>query len=231
MSVLALASGCGGGGNDGSKASNSSEGPMIACGAEATSKGEGTYYDATGAGACGFPATPNDLMVGAMNAPDFGGSEPCGACAHVVGPEGEVTVRIVDLCPGCKKGDIDLSPQAFEKIAPLGRGRVPISWQYVACNVAGPITYHFKDGSNAFWTAIQLRNTRYAVSKLEFEKDGQLVAVPRVSYNYFVQESGMGKGPLAMRVTDVHGSELDDSGIALGDNVDRPGAAQFPACK
>lgn len=231
MVLLALASACGGG-DDGGKASGSTEGPRIACGAEPTSKGEATFYDfADGSGACGFPATPNDLMVGAMNEVDFGGSDPCGACAHVVGPKGEVTIRVVDLCPGCPKGNIDLSPQAFEKIAPLASGRVPISWQYVACDVAGPVTYHFKDGSNPFWTAIQLRNIRYAVSQLEFEKDGQYVAVPRASYNYFIQESGMGKGPLKLRVTDVHGAELTDSGIALADNADRAGAAQFPACE
>jgi expansin (peptidoglycan-binding protein) len=208
------------------------EGPMVACGAEPTSNGEATFYDwADGSGACGFPATPNDLMVGAMNASDFGSSDPCGACAHLVGPEGEVTIRVVDLCPDCPKGNIDLSPDAFELIAPLDRGRVPISWQYVPCDVSGPVTYHFKDGSNQWWTAVQMRNIRHAVSKLEFEKDGEFVAVARLDYNYFVADSGMGPGPLTFRVTDVHGSELTDSGIALGDNVDRAGGAQFPACE
>ena len=208
------------------------EGPKVACGSEPTSEGEATFYDfADGSGACGFPATPDDLMIGAMNAADFGNSDPCGACAHVVGPDGEIDICIVDLCPDCAQGNIDLSPTAFAKIAKLETGRVPISWQYVACNVNGPVTYHFKDGSNPFWTAVQLRNIRYAVSKLEFEKDGEFVPVGRLSYNYFVQDSGMGQGPLKLRVTDVHGSELTDSGIELGDNVDRVGSGQFPACQ
>ena len=43
--------------------------------------GEATYYDATGAGNCGFPATPDDLMVGAMNQTDYAASAVCGACA------------------------------------------------------------------------------------------------------------------------------------------------------
>ncbi len=34
--------------------------------------GIATYYYATGEGACGFPATPGDLMVTAMNV------DPCG---------------------------------------------------------------------------------------------------------------------------------------------------------
>lgn len=251
--AMALCASCGDGGDDGDggggdgkpggsdhdddsggagKPGGSGEGPMVACGEEPTRQGDATYYTfADGSGACGFPATPSDLLVGAMNAPDYGASEPCGACAHVVGPEGEVTIRIVDLCPECAKGSIDLSPQAFERIAPIAKGRVPITWQYVPCDVSGPVTYHFKDGSNQWWTAIQMRNIRHAVSKLEFEKDGDFVAVPRLDYNYFVAESGMGAGPLKLRVTDVHGSELVDDAIALADNADRSGAAQFPACE
>ena len=230
--AMALCTGCGSDDDKGNSGGGSTEGPMVACGEEPTSKGDATYYTfADGSGACGFPATPNDLMVGAMNAPDYGASDPCGACAHVVGPDGEVTIRIVDLCPECSKGSIDLSPQAFEKIAAIDKGRVPITWQYVPCNVSGPVSYHFKDGSNQWWTAIQMRNIRFATSKLEFEKDGDFVPVARLDYNYFVADSGMGAGPLTLRVTDVHGSALVDTGVALGDNADRQGAEQFPACQ
>lgn len=231
--AVALCMGCGGADDQSrGKPASHTEGPMVACGDEPTSQGDATYYTfADGSGACGFPATPNDLMVGAMNAPDYGSSDPCGACAHVVGPKGDVTIRVVDLCPECGKGSIDLSPQAFARIAEIDQGRVPITWQYVPCDVSGPVTYHFKDGSNPFWTAIQMRNLRHAVSKLEFEKDGDFVAVQRLDYNYFVADSGMGPGPLKLRVTDVHGSALIDDGVALADNADRSGAAQFPACE
>jgi hypothetical protein len=77
--------------------------------------------------------------------------------------------------------------------------------------VSSPLVYHFKDGSNQWWTAVQLRNVRNAVSTLEFEKDGAFVAAERRRYNYFVREGGMGKGPLTFRVTDVHGSSLTDT--------------------
>jgi len=74
--------------------------------------GEATYYTfADGSGNCGSPATPNDLMVGAMNHTDYAGSAACGACARIVGPQGTVDVRIVDRCPECPQGDIDLSPR------------------------------------------------------------------------------------------------------------------------
>jgi expansin (peptidoglycan-binding protein) len=234
--LTACGSGDNSGGGGGSSTGGSQNGTggtntIVPCNGEPTSTGEATYYTfADGSGACGFDATPNDLMVGAMNAPDYGNSEPCGACAHIVGPQGEITVRVVDLCPECPKGNIDLSPEAFQLIAPIEQGRVPISWQYVPCNVTGPVIFHFKDGDNQWWTAVQMRNHRNAISKFEVEQNGAFVDVARVDYNYFLADTGMGPGPYTFRVTDVHGASITETGIALGDNVDRPGTQQFPEC-
>ncbi len=196
----------------------------------ADASGEGTYYDATGAGNCGFDPSPGDLMVAAINHADYGTADWCGACLEVTGPNGVVTVRVVDQCPGCARGDLDLSPQAFEQLSPLSAGRIPITWREVACDVSGPIDYHFKDGANAFWTAIQIRNHRYPIASLEAEVDGSFVEIPRVDYNYFVEDSGLGPGPYTLRVTDTRGHAIEDAGVMLGDNVTRAGSTQFPAC-
>ena len=193
--------------------------------------GEATYYDfADGSGNCSFPATPNDLMVGAMNHVDYAGSAVCGSCVRIDGPDGSVDVRIVDQCPECPQGDIDLSPEAFALIAPLAAGRVPITWQYVSCPVSSPVVYHFKDGSNPYWTAVQIRNHRHAIATFAVEQDGAWVDVARLDYNYFVKDDGMGEGPLSFRITDVLGNVLEDSGIPLLADADAPGSGQFPAC-
>ena len=193
-------------------------------------QGEGTWYYATGGGACSFDASPNDLMVAAMNAAEYGTAVYCGAYVHVTGPRGEVTVRIVDLCPGCHAGDLDLSREAFGQIASLSQGRVPITWQVVSPDLAGPIAYHFMAGSNQWWTAVQIRNHRNPIAKLEYRTaDGQWVSVRRTSYNYFVQTSpGMGPGPFALRVTDSYGNVLEDSGIPHVANGTVNGSGQFP---
>lgn len=194
-------------------------------------QGEGTFYDATGAGNCSFPATPNDLMVGAMNQTDYAGSAACGTCAQVDGPQGSVLVRIVDRCPECKPGDIDLSPQAFEKLAPLEKGRIPISWRYTPCPVQGPVVYHFKDGSNQWWTAVQVRNHRNPIASFAYKAaDGSFKDVQRLDYNFFVATEGMGPGPYTFRVTDTLGNVIEDSNIPAKDNDDSPGAQQFPGC-
>jgi expansin (peptidoglycan-binding protein)/predicted small lipoprotein YifL len=187
-----------------------------------------TYYDATGAGSCSFGASPENLDVTAIAIGDYAGSATCGACAEVQGPLGTVKVRVVDVCPGCTtSGHLDLSRQAFAKIARPIDGRVAVRWRFISCSVTGPIRYRFKEGSNPWWTAIQVRNHALPIQKLEWWKNGQWVSVPRQSYNYFVQSSGMGSSTLRVRVTASNGQVLEDTlpGIKAGTTFD--GRAQF----
>ncbi len=193
-------------------------------------QGIATYYNATGAGACSFDPSPADLMVAAMNAEEYNNSAVCGAYVHVIGPKGAITVRIVDLCPECLAGHLDLSREAFAQIADLPLGRVPIAWQVVSPALVGPIAYHFKDGSNQWWTAVQIRNHRNPIARLEYlTAGGQWVSVPRTSYNYFVQTNpGMGPGPYTFRVTDSYGNSLIDNNIPHVENGTVSGVSQFP---
>src|SRR5512135_3134445 len=104
-------------------------------------QGIATYYYATGAGACSFDPSPSNLMVAAMDAPEWNNSAVCGEYVQVWGPKGTVTVRIVDLCPECGVGHLDLSEQAFALIANLSAGVVSITWQVVSPSLSGPIAY------------------------------------------------------------------------------------------
>src|SRR5436190_1219322 len=102
VGLCALVVGCGRSDDGGSP-------PPAECSAPVEAAGEGTYYDADGTGNCSFDASPNDLMVAAMNDADYHTAAWCGACVAVTGPAGTVTVRVVDRCPGCASGDLDLS--------------------------------------------------------------------------------------------------------------------------
>jgi len=231
---LVLVVACGRSGRDAAP----SDGDAIPDGAAACSEvpaeasGEGTYYDADGTGSCSFDADPS-RMVAALNRPDYGAAAMhCGACVEVTGPRGSVVVRVVDSCPGCGSGDLDLSREAFALIAPIAAGRVAISWHEVACDVRGPLRYRFKDGSNPDWTALQVRNHRYPIASLAARvADGSWRDLPRLDYNYFVDVRGLGDGPYTLRVSDQRGHVLEDDGIALGDAVERTGAAQLPTCR
>jgi expansin (peptidoglycan-binding protein) len=189
-------------------------------------KGIATFYDANGSGNCGFEPG-GDLMVAAMNADQYDGSAACGQCVDIVGPSGNVRVRIVDQCPDCDKGHLDLSREAFAKIAKMELGRVDITWTPVSCDVSGTLEYHFKDGSNPYWTAIQLRNHRLPIKKLEWRGTGDWKDMPREDYNYFIASSGVGSDSFQLRVTASDGQQLVDTVQKVLDDDSVKGSAQF----
>ena len=189
--------------------------------------GEATWYTATGAGNCSFDPSPENMLVAAMNHVDYAASAICGAFVEIYGPQGTITVRIVDQCPECLAGDIDLSQEAFALIAPLVSGRVPITWRVVSPAIAGPIRYHIKDGSNPWWLAVQIRNHRNPIAKIELLNGGSWRQLRRESYNYFIEDGVVVGNPVTLRVTDVYGNVLSDT-IPFEVDVDISGAAQFP---
>ncbi len=192
-------------------------------------QGIATWYYATGEGNCMFDPSPQDLLVAAMNAPEYDHAAWCGAYVFVQGPKGSVTVRIVDQCPECLAGHLDLSREAFSQIADLPLGVVDIQWQLVSPDLSGPIVYHFMSGGNQWWTAVQVRNHRNPIAKLEYFGGSGWITVPRTDYNYFVQtDPGMGPGPYQFRVTDSYGNVLVDGGIPFVEDGSIDGAGQFP---
>ncbi|HEY0464873.1 MAG TPA: expansin EXLX1 family cellulose-binding protein, partial [Polyangiaceae bacterium] len=175
--------------------------------------GDGTYYTfADGSGACLYDKT-SDFQIAALNGFDWAGSAWCGACVDVTGPNGnQLRVRIVDECPDCAKGQLDFHPDAFAVLAPKEQGRVAISWSFVACDAVGPVSYKFKDGSNPFWTAVQVRNSRFPIAKLETSKDGvSFVEAQRQDYNYFLNGAGFGAGATQVRISAPNGATLTDT--------------------
>lgn len=194
--------------------------------------GTATYYDLTSRGSCSFaPDAAADRMIAAVSGADYAHAGSCGTCLAVAGPRGEVVVRVVDLCPGCRRGDLDLGRDAFAQIAPLSAGRTKVTWREVPCPVTGPVVYQVKPGSNPQWTAIQLLNHRHRIARLEArDTRGAYHAMARTDDNYFVARGGLGPGPYALRVSDVQGHALEDGAIALGPAA-QPGAAQFPSCR
>lgn len=221
--------GSGGGSSSSSSGGTSSSGGSSS-GAPALGQAEqgvATYYAATGDGACSFGPSPNALDVAAINQNEWDGSGVCGECVTITGPSGMVTVTIVDLCPDCETGQLDLSQQAFAQIADVSAGRVPITWEVVACNVTGNLEYEIKDGSSQYWTAILVRNTRLPITKLEWMQNGTWTEIARADYNYFVVSSGVGPGSYQVRVTASDGETLVDTLPAVVAGATVTGSGQF----
>lgn len=191
-----------------------------------TYTGNGTFYAATGAGNCSFDAS-SDRMIGAMNKRDYANSAACGDFLAVTGPSGKtITIKVVDQCPECKPGDIDLSAEAFATLATPSTGRIRISWHLLSPTLSGPVSYVYKTGSSKFWCGVQVRNHRNPVRSLELNVNGRWKSLPRADYNYFLSEDGSGCGG-TIRITDIFGHRLTDSGIAISPNAVQRGRAQF----
>jgi expansin (peptidoglycan-binding protein) len=191
--------------------------------------GDGTFYTfADGSGACLYDKT-TDVHIAALNESDWANSAWCGACADVTGPSGaKVRVQIVDECPDCAPGQLDFHPDAFAVLAPKEQGRVAITWNFVACDAQGPVKYKFKDGSNPFWTAVQVRNSRFPIAKLESSKDGAAWSeAGRQGYNYFLNGGGFGSGGTQVRITGVTGATLVDLLPEVQAELEVSGQAQF----
>ncbi|MEV6940452.1 expansin EXLX1 family cellulose-binding protein [Streptomyces sp. NPDC051172] len=195
---------------------------------DTTYTGVATAYAAgDGNGACLFGPSDN-LMIAAMNTTDYETSRACGAYVLVHAANGaSVTVRITNECPlPCAPGQLDLSQQAFAKLADLRVGRLPITWQLVSPGSAGTISIRYKTGSSPYWCGIQVIGHRNPVARLEVRTSGGWRQLPRTDYNYFISADGGGCGG-SIRITDLYGEQLTVSGIALRPDVVQPTQVQF----
>ncbi len=193
----------------------------------AEQQGEGTFYSATGAGSCSYDASPENLMVAAINAPQYFNGQSCGMCAEASGPKGKIVVRIVDLCPECAAGDLDFSEQAFVRIAEKSAGRVPITWVPVACSVLGPIAIRFKEGSSQWWLAVQVRNSRLPIRKIEMQTPTGFIGLEQQDYNYAINADNPGPGPYTFRITAVDGQQVTEPGVIFQEGGMVEGTQQF----
>ncbi|MET9469585.1 expansin EXLX1 family cellulose-binding protein [Streptomyces sp. NPDC006544] len=197
---------------------------------ETTYKGVATVYAAgDGNGACLFGPS-DDLMIAAMNTTDYESSRACGASVRVRAANGaSITVRITNECPlPCAPGQLDLSEQAFAKLADPKLGRIPITWSLLSPHVSGALSIRYKTGSSTYWCGIQVIDHRNPVARLEVRTSKGWRRLPRTDYNYFLSADGSGCGG-AIRITDIYGEQLTVDGTAVLPNVAQPTRVQFAA--
>ncbi|KAI0970146.1 riboflavine-aldehyde-forming enzyme [Xylaria arbuscula] len=95
-------------------------------GAVVANAGDMTYYN-PGLGYCGWTNGDNDAVV-ALSPGEVTGN--CGKTIKIHKDGKTATAKVVDKCPGCATGSIDVSPAVFKQLANLDQGRVKVTWEF-----------------------------------------------------------------------------------------------------
>jgi expansin len=183
--------------------------------------GTATHYVLSGTGNCSYPSPPADGLFVALSPSEYDGAAACGSYVEVSGPDGSVAAEVIDQCPPCAAGHVDLSEAAFSRIAPLSAGLVPVSYRTVADPaLAGPVSLRVKEGSSPYWLGLLAQNTGNPLASVQVAgPSGRWENLARADYNYWLAASGAGPGPFTVRLTDTAGHQITVPGIALEPGV------------
>ncbi|KAI1429212.1 RlpA-like double-psi beta-barrel-protein domain-containing protein-containing protein [Xylaria sp. FL1777] len=91
-----------------------------------TFTGDITYYQ-PGLGACGGTNSDSEAVV-ALSPSQYDGN--CGKTITITKDGKTATAKVVDKCPGCASGSIDVSSTVFQSLVDLSVGRTTVSWSF-----------------------------------------------------------------------------------------------------
>lgn len=197
-------------------------GPAAAGPGGGPAAGEAVYYNPVLAeDRCSIEPLASNGLYASVPAGQYRGGAVCGAYLDITGPRGSVRTEIVDMCPGCTAGQLDLSSAAFARIQAPPQGTARISYQLARDPaLPGPLAVRVGPGSSAGSLAIQILNHGNPLSGVQV--DGRALSVR--SDGYWIAGNGAGTGPFTIRVADAGGHDAVLTGITL-----HPGALQQTA--
>lgn len=180
------------------------------------------YATYTGSGYSGGAALldpiPSTMEITALNPTHYNSygvnAALAGAYLEVEGAKGKTVVYVTDLYPEGAPGALDLCPTSFAKLDEMLLGKIDIKWRVVKAPVKGNFSYRIKEGSSQWWAAIQVRNHKYPVLKMEYYQNGRWNNMEKQPYNHFLG-FGMGAQALPVRITDIRGIVVQDTLPAL----------------
>uniref|UniRef100_A0A0D2Y985 Uncharacterized protein n=1 Tax=Fusarium oxysporum (strain Fo5176) TaxID=660025 RepID=A0A0D2Y985_FUSOF len=167
----------------------------------ASVSGSSTFYGGNLAGGnCMFSTytLPSGILGTAFSGQKWDNSANCGAC-----------IEIVDKCPECDPGHLDLFPDAFKAVGGTD-GIVKTSYKFVECGITTPLVLHNKEGTSANWFSIQVVNANEPVKSVQVSTDGGSTwkSTERKDYNFFENPAGFGKTSVDVKVTSSTGKSV-----------------------
>ncbi|KAG6604684.1 Expansin protein 3 [Phytophthora cinnamomi] len=211
---------------------------LLALGITAASAGQQTYFQGDGTpynlngvnmGNCAFMSSWSKAATNyvAVNQAQWDGLKHCGQCIEATcidskckNKNSAVILQVVDRCPECKYGDLDMSPSALTKIVGYNPGRIKIGWKYVDCPNPGTIKVCLKQGSNPWWVAVQPTNARIAVSSVAI--NGKKATLLDGAYFYYIQSRDeVPFNKLKVTISSVEGDMVSGTySMSIGQCVD-----------
>ncbi|EGZ29139.1 hypothetical protein PHYSODRAFT_455491, partial [Phytophthora sojae] len=194
-------------------------------------EGDGTAYTLSqvSSGNCNLMSANSiaPANYAALNQVQWNNLGNCGQCAQVscidsrcTNPTASAIVQIVDRCPECKYGDLDLSPTVFKTITGSDPSRLKIRWQYVDCPNPDTLKICLKDGSNGYWTAVQPTNSIVGIQSVSI--NGQATTKLDGAFYYVATSStGANLNAVNVAVTSVNSQVIQGTySLTAGQCVD-----------
>ncbi|KAL3659867.1 hypothetical protein V7S43_015169 [Phytophthora oleae] len=208
---------------------------MALAGGDTYYTGDGTSYTLgqVSAGNCNFMYDPGvGDNYAALNSEQWDSTLNCGRCAEVSCADSRCsdttstqTVYIVDRCPECSKGDLDLSPTVFKALTGSDPSRYSIKWKFVDCPVSGNIQYCTKSGSSSSWLAVQPANFANGVASVKIA-DQDVTMVDSCYYFLLNGGSNVDISAVDIQLTSVSGETITDT-LSLTADVCTEGTSNF----
>jgi len=180
--------------------------------------GKATFYDLDGGTPnCSYPAAPDDDLFVALGPSEYSSAAACGTYLDITGPKGKVRVKVIDKCPECDAGHLDLSRTAFKKIGAESAGVIPITYRTVVNPATpGPLSVRMQEGVSQYYFAALIDNHGNQLSSVKVAgRSGTFHTAQRADYNDWIIDGGAGSGPFKIKVTDVYGRSATLTGISL----------------
>ena len=186
--------------------------------------GDATYFIESTAGRCTItPTLPlwSDSITYQVAIPSVqyaagNQSAACGLClaGTYLGtgsgnstPPNNFTALVVDECPGCKAGDLDLAQNDAD-------GRWDITWQAIDCPVGNNKLAYLLQGSNPFYLKLGVRNHRIGIKALQIQSQANTpyITASRTSDNFFICNSCPEplQFPMPIRILGVNNQVIND---------------------
>lgn len=194
--------------------------------------GTSTFYGGNlNGGTCSFTTytLPSGVHGTAFSGSKWNSAAHCGACVQVTANEKSIIAMIVDQCPECDEGHLDLFENAFSVLEPLSSGQVSTSYTFVDCPISSALILHNRSGTSPYWFSMQVVNANEPVSKLEVSTNGGSTwqSTTRRDYNFFENASGFGTATVTVRVTSESGSIVVVKNVSVASDSQVTASSNF----